>query len=163
MFFAIKYQKKSRRASAATSCFPAGEYTGAISVYSMDGMISDAEGDDGQRETACSIDWRHQDIKTLSTLLDQAYIQFGSTPRIKRERRANIESTSHPAHENSQENIPKGIPKNWIKQEYYSRLTIVEKIGLNLKDDVDLQPAIAFLQTSLARPNNQAPIASGSR
>lgn len=138
-------------------------------MYSIDGMVSDAEGEDGQRESARSAAWRHSDIHHLNMLLDEAYVQLGNTPRIKRERRLNIANSRHPnlpdaAHEIAHENIPKEIPQNWVKPEYFSRLTDIEKLGLKFKDNVNLRPAIEYLQARVQRthaPFN--PMASGSR
>ncbi|KAI8456752.1 hypothetical protein BY996DRAFT_6480936 [Phakopsora pachyrhizi] len=104
------------------------QYNEALSVYSIDGMVSVAEGEDGKRESARSAAWCHSDIHHLDLLLNEAYVQLGNTPRIKRERHLNILNSRHPnlpeaAHEIAHENIPKEIPQNWVKPEYFSRLT----------------------------------------
>lgn len=132
-------------------------------------MISDAEGEDGRKESARSAAWQSPDIKILNDLLDEAFVQLGNTPRMKRERRINISNSEHPnlpvaSHENAHENIPKEIPKNWVKRDYFTRLTEIEKMGLKFKDNVDLRGAIEFLQGQVARPRDVfPPVASGSR
>ena len=156
LFYSVmKHSKKEIRKSTAIRLKLMDDTPQVSMLFIDNGFMSEPEGGDVEEKSYVQL-WRHNDVGRFLHGLDEAYVQLGTTPKMKREWRAKIKSleAAQPRpHPNQLPEIPQKVPSNFILDSALKDLAEVEKLALELLPAVDLTKANEQLHHMIKRPS----------